>query len=167
MNIIEKHLPGIGMKYRIHTINGDKLVIILYENGRRELYHFDPHDQDTSISMVALNTDEAQAVAKIVGGHTYQPKPIDSIDITLDGLVIEWYKIHSTAKCIGKTIGELDIRKHTGATILAVIESGTQRHINPGADYVLKPNSTLVVAGDHNQIQALKELIYDGRIAAS
>lgn len=167
MNIIEKHLPGIGKKYRIHTMNGDKLVIIIYEHGRRELYHFDPDDPDSSISMVSLNDDESQAVAKIIGGHDYQPRAIESLDIAFDGLSIEWYKIHSTAKCIGKTIGELDVRKHTGATILAVIENGVQRHINPGADYVLKPNCILIIAGEHHQIQALKNLIYDGTIAAS
>jgi TrkA domain protein len=158
-DIHETDLPGIGRKFQILTQEGEKLVIIIHDDGIRELFHFDADDPDESISMVTLNDLEARQVAGILGGMSYKPKELETAEVTLDQLHIEWYKIKRNSPYIGKTIGELEIRKKSGATIIAVIEKNRKQTITPGADYVLQADATLVVAGEKKNIKAFKQIL--------
>jgi TrkA domain protein len=76
--------------------------------------------------------------------------------------VIEWYKIELGSAAIGQTIGQLQVRQATGATIMAIIEKDGRKHINPGPDQTLTEDVTLVIAGERQQVQAVKRLIAQG-----
>ena len=160
--IRESDLPGIGRKFQIETQSGDKLIVVIHDDGRRELYHVDPNDPDELLSMVTLNDTEARQVAGIIGGLNYTPKALESMSITLEDLVIEWYKIEPGSPAIGQTIGQLQVRQTTGATIIAIIEKDGHKHINPGPDQILTDDMTVVVAGERQQVQAFKRLIAQG-----
>jgi TrkA domain protein len=160
--IRESDLPGIGRKFQIEAQSGDKLIVVVHDDGRRELYHFDPNDPDELLSMVTLNDTEARQVAGIIGGLNYTPKALESMSITLEGLVIEWYKIEPGSAAIGRTIGQLQVRQTTGATVIALIEKDGRKHINPGPDQALTEDLTLVIAGERPQVQAFKRLIAQG-----
>ncbi|GAV12093.1 potassium-efflux system protein YhaT [Paenibacillus sp. NAIST15-1] len=161
MNMKETELPGIGRKYQLEARNGDQLVIIVHDDGRREMYHFDQQDQEESISMVTLDDDEARAVAAIVGGLIYKPKALETVNVALDDLMIEWYKVEPHAACVGKSIGEIKVRETTGATIIAILEKD-KKIINPGPDVVLSAHTTLVVAGERQHIKLLKPWLLSG-----
>ncbi|MFD1427542.1 TrkA domain protein [Kroppenstedtia sanguinis] len=161
MKIGETDLPGIGHKFKVTTRNGEEMVIIIHDDGRRELYHINSHDPDKNISIATLDDDEARHLAGIIGGMTYKPKALETMEVALDDLIIEWFKLEPGAKCIGNTIGELKIREMTGATIIAVIDKG-QKNLIPGPDFPLVAGSTLIVAGERKQLKSLKTYLHKG-----
>jgi len=66
--------------------------------------------------------------------------------------------IEHDSKAVGKTIGELKLRKRTGVTIIAITREG-DTEINPGPDTKLQPEDVLVLLGEPDQVDgAIEEL---------
>jgi TrkA domain protein len=93
---------------------------------------------------------------------TYTPKALGSVNITLEDLVIEWYRVAPGSHAIGQTIGQLQVRQTTGASIIAIIEKDGRKRINPGPEQPLNEDTTVVVAGERQQVQAFKRLLVYG-----
>lgn len=161
MKVRELDLPGIGKKFEMEVFGGDKIVVIIHDDGRRELYHF-YQGEDDSISMISLDDDEARQLAGIVGGMAYHPRALETIEVVMEDMVIEWYKIDHDFACIGKTISEMKIRQCTGITILAIVEKNHHKNVNPGPDYRFSPDSTLIVTGDRKDFKRFKQYIKMG-----
>lgn len=161
--IREASLPGVGRKFQVETTSGDRLVIVIHDDGTRELYHFTRKEPDRVASVVTLADSEARQIAGIIGGLTYVPKALPSAEIVLDDLVLEWYTIEPHSACAGKTIQQLQVRSETGASIVSIIEPDRVKRINPGPDTVLNEGATLILAGDRRTISALKRLLLTGK----
>lgn len=160
MNLRKTDLPGIGRKYMLGTRSGDEIVIVIHNDGRREMFHMD--DDMDICSMVTMDDEEARLVSGILAGLTYKPKALENLEMAFDDLVIEWLQIEPHFTCIGKKIGSLDIRARTGATIIAVMEKKGASTVNPGPDHTFLAKSTVVVAGDRTQIKKLRKLLDAG-----
>lgn len=162
MSVIrETDLPGIGKKFLIQARSGDKLAVVIHDDGRREMYHFDYDYPEETCSQITLEDDEARQIAGILGGMTYKPKALETIEVTLEDLIIEWTRIEPHFKCVDKTIAELEVRPRTGANIIAIIKKKEQK-INPGPDDILTAGAMLVLAGERKQIKQMKELLVNG-----
>ncbi|RYM02154.1 potassium:proton antiporter [Sporolactobacillus sp. THM7-7] len=159
MNIRETDLPGIGKKFELTTDHDEKVVIIIHDDGRREVYHYDQKDAEESISSVSFTDSEARKIASILGGMTYKPKALENIDIALDDLIIEWYKIGTDAPIIGKTIGEVGMRHHYKINVIGILRKNQIKQLNPGVDTVFQAGDTVVASGERADLnRAYKEL---------
>ena len=157
MNVREADLIGIGRKFQVETSYGDEVVIVIHDDGRRELYSFDAEENE-STSILTLNDEESRQFAGILGGMSYKPKALENVEVALNDLTIEWYKVPPESTAKGKTIGELEVRKKTGAMIIAALHNG-KTVINPGPDYVIEQGTTLVVSGMRSHITELKNIL--------
>ena len=163
-SIREAALPGVGRKFQVETANGDRLVIVIHDDGTRELYHFTRKNPDRVASVVTLEDAEARQIAGIIGGLTYVPKALPSAEIVLDDLLLEWYTIPPDSACVGRTIRDLEVRTATGASIVSIIEPDRVKRLNPEADTVLNEGATLILAGDRRTIKNLKQLLETGKV---
>jgi len=120
---MKESFPASGKNFQITTREGNNLVIVIHDDGRRECYHVDREAEEESLSMITLDDEEARLVGGLIGGMNYKPKLLETIDVALDDLIIEWYQVKADYKCKGKTIGELKVRENSGASIIAVVEN--------------------------------------------
>ena len=63
----------------------------------------------------------------------------------------ETFFISKDAWLAGKTLGDLDLRGRTGATVIAVVR-GDQSFTSPGAEFEVKEQDTLILVASHRDI---------------
>lgn len=161
--ISESNLPGVGRKFQVETTSGDRLVVVIHDDGRRELYHYDKKELERADSVLTLTDGEARQIAGIIGGLTYVPKALESTEVVLDDLVLQWFDIEPGFASIGKTIRDIQARSVTGASIVSIIEPDQVKRINPGADIVINEGATFILAGDRATIKTLRRLLKTGQ----
>ncbi|MFF2448263.1 cation:proton antiporter regulatory subunit [Neobacillus sp. NPDC058068] len=160
MNIREIELPGIGKKYEIITKSKDKIVVIIHDDGRRDIYYFDQEDYEEAISSTTFDDTEARQIAAIIGGMTYAPKALETIEMAFDDLVIEWSKVEPGALAVNQTIGNLNIRQSYDVNIVALIKRNQKKIHTPGPETLLEIGDTVIVSGQRNQVKTIvKEIL--------
>jgi monovalent cation:H+ antiporter-2, CPA2 family len=83
---------------------------------------------------------------------------LSDIADALGSTATETLFVRSDSPVVGKSLGRLDLRKSTGATIIAAIrEGGTQ--INPGPDFKFAPDDIIVLLGSPEEIEKAMEYI--------
>jgi TrkA domain protein len=150
MEVREADLPGVGKKFAIRTNDNERLTIIIHNTGHREIYSF-RKDEDFPFHAIRLDDDEARKLAAILGGAYFQPAVAGDVDIILHQLSIEWFKVPDGSPLNGRTIAQSEIRKRTGASIMAILRDGTPIP-NPQPDSEIRTGDTLVVIGSREHV---------------
>lgn len=103
-----------------------------------------------------------------IGGRemaTLMLKPMvsDYLDIVTGGgqleLRVEQLKLTCGSPILGKSIKDLGIRRQTGSTILAIRKPGGTFDTNPSPSTVLEENDVVIVAGTHEEIRSLEQMV--------
>src|SRR4051812_9604269 len=92
MDIRETSLPGIGVRYDLSTRAGGRLAVVVRRDGRYELgVYDDPDDDDRCRTLLALQDEEADALAGILGA----PRILDALQElqALGGLQTEQLRV--------------------------------------------------------------------------
>ncbi|MBA2872846.1 TrkA domain protein [Anoxybacillus calidus] len=163
MNIRESELPGIGKKFEVFTKNKDKMVIIIHDNGRRELYYFEQDNYEDYVASAAFDDAEARQIAAIIGGMTYKPRALETIEIAFDELVIEWFKVERSAKAANQSIGQLNVRQSFDVNIIAIVKKNHQVIHTPGPETIIEEGDTLIVSGERTQVKNMVKELLAGR----
>ena len=155
MNIRESELPGVGKKFEMITKNNDKVVIVIHDNGNRELYFFDEDDFEDYSATTTFDDAEARQVAAIIGGMTYKPKALETLQLAFDELIIEWIKMDKGAKGAKKTIGDLEIRSTFNVNIIAILKRNHQKIHSPGPETLLEEGDTVILSGERKNVKRM------------
>ena len=164
MEIREIELPGIGKKFEIHNQNKEKTVIIIHDDGKREIYTYDRDDHEESISNVSFSDEEARQLASILGGMVYKPRDLKEIEMQFgNDFGIKWQKVEEASPAANQTIGEIGIRNNYGIMIIAIIHKDKTKLLNPGPETTLQEGDTLVISGEKETIKrAVEQLLCKG-----
>jgi TrkA domain protein len=157
IDLRETRLPGVGVKYTLRLDDGERLAIIMHNDGQRELYVFQGDDEDPR-AVVRLDDDEARQLGAVLGGAYERPKIVEELEMALGELTIEWLRVPDDSPTIGKTLAECGFRAKTGITVIAILRdpepvTGAQ----PGD--VITRGDTLVTVGKAGSYAAFRALL--------
>ncbi len=160
MQFRETDLPGVGKRYTLELENGGELTLIIHNTGRRELYIIE-EDEEEPTCVISLTEEEAKELGFLLAGTTYQPVAPEKMEVIMKEMVMEWVKVGRGANFANKTIAQAQIRKKTGASIVAIIR-GQDMLVNPEPNTTeILPGDVLVVAGTRNQLKNFLEYCGD------
>lgn len=158
MTIYEADLPGVGKKFEIELDGDRRLVIVIHNTGRRELY-LRPTEGADSEKLFELSDNLARQVGSILEGAYFQPIEAGTIDTVIgEDSLIEWVTVPPNADIVGATIREARIRQETGVSIIAIQRDG-DTITNPDADTMIHAGDVLVVLGSRTACKQLEALV--------
>ena len=98
------------------------------------------------------------------------PAVVDFFETALrrgnDALAIEDLALPGDSPCVGQTLDTLDIRRATGATVLAILRDGNPMASPPG-DLALAAADHLLALGTGDQLRRLEKMITAGGAGAA
>ncbi|WP_252699239.1 cation:proton antiporter regulatory subunit [Natronosalvus vescus] len=158
MVIYESDLPGVGKKFEVELEDGERLVIVTHNTGKREIFK-KPAEHADSEKVFELSDRLARKVGTILEGAHFQPIQSDRVETMLaDETFIEWYNLSSESELTGKTLADSGVRDRTGVSIVA-IQRDDDVLPAPGPDTILEAGDTLVVVGDGEDCRAFEVLV--------
>lgn len=150
----ESTLPGVGKKYVMNLDDGGHVAVIVKPDGERQLYHFLEHE-DRPCDVVTLAAQEAQQVALLLGSRMVAAPDDEALQVALGQLDLEWVTVHEGSVLAGVTLLESDLRKRTGASVVAILR-GDEAIANPQVDVRFTVGDTVVVIGTPDQTDAAR-----------
>lgn len=155
--IEETPLPGVGVRYSFELDAGGRVSVLHHHSGRHEVFVDDPDDPDAARQVLALTDDDSRILAELLGTSRIV-REIDRLQQSVAGLSIEWAGIPDDSPVAGRSIGDLDIRSTTGATVVAALRDGEALPA-PGPEFRLQAGDTLVVMGRRDDVARVHTLL--------
>ena len=160
VEIEQTALPGIGTRYVVVARSGRRVGVVTHRNGRRELVIYDADDPDTAAASLTLTSDEADALAELLGAPRVVQR-LAKMHRELEGLTSEQVLIADGSPYVGRTLGETQSRTRTGASIVAVVRAG-EVHASPAPDFEFAARDIVVVVGTPEGTSGVAHILADG-----
>jgi TrkA domain protein len=160
---IEKvDLPGLGSRNDLITEAGNRLGVVTYRDGHRELAIYDADDPDASLIALPITEDEAEALADLFSVSVAVSR-LTRLSEETEGLYTEKIVLSSTSPYSGKTLGDTKARTRTHVSIVAIVRGGKVIP-SPTPAEGLHAGDVIVVVGTREGLDAVTRLIADGPI---
>jgi len=160
-SVMDQALPGIGHRYELRSVDGARVVVVVHHSGRRDVYTFAPNGTEPQ-SVVTLTDAQARSLGAILGGAYFKPAVVEEIEAVIGGLLIDWITLEPEARGVGQTIDELEIRKSTGITVVAILRDHTPL-ISPPPQERLQAGDQLVVIGRQEDLPRFQRHVVSRR----
>lgn len=98
-------------------------------------------------------------------GVTLPRQHAGDLAMVLEASTTETYLLLPKSPANDRRLADLDLRGHTGTTIIAVVREG-HPYTNPGGDFLLRSGDVLVMLGSHAELAAATRLLEPARSAA-
>lgn len=157
-HLAERDLPGIGKAYSLETLDGARLLAVVHQTSRRDLYVTVSGAEDP-IASVALSDEQAREFGAALAGAFYKPAALEQVESVVGGLLIDWVTLRDSSPGAGRTIAELEIRRRSRMTVVALVRPGAAPLIAPEPHERLEPGDRLVVIGRPEDLPALVKLV--------
>ncbi|MET9831384.1 cation:proton antiporter regulatory subunit [Streptomyces sp. NPDC006385] len=157
MDVTEVLLPGVGLRYEFTNHEGERIGIVAERTGEFELVVYSGGDPDEGRPVMRLNSEEADAVAEILGAPRIAERFAD-LTKEVPGLLAGQIEVRSASPYAGQMLGRTRARTRTGASIVAVVR-GEDVIASPTPDEVLRAGDVLVVIGTREGIAGVDEII--------
>ena len=95
---------------------------------------------------------------KMLRGLSLDQEKIGRLAALFAAATVDNVQVQPECACIGKTLKDLDIRRTSGATVLAIVRNG-DAVTNPGIDFRLEADDILVLLGAHKELDAAVGLL--------
>ncbi|HIQ51507.1 MAG TPA: hypothetical protein EYH54_06095 [Nautiliaceae bacterium] len=154
MKIKKEKLYSIGTRYTIELESGEILEIIDFLNGKKELFLL---ENDKIKGFLSLTEDEAKEIGFILADLKDIEKKVE----IKDKIMLDWFLIKSNYYALNKKIKDLEIRKKTGATVVA-IDRGKKILIEVSPEETIKEGDKLLLMGSLTSIEKAKKLLRGG-----
>ncbi|MFN2433232.1 MAG: cation:proton antiporter regulatory subunit [Gemmatimonadota bacterium] len=157
MEVREAVLPGIGHKFSLEIRGGAEVVVVVHTTGKREVFRFDP-GRDDADAVLELSDEEAHRVGAILAGSYFEPVRADPMLRIMAGLHLRWVRVQPASPLVGRTLRQLEIRRRTGASVIAIAREGS--HVpNPSPDEAFAAGDTVIVIGREDQVRQFEEIL--------
>ncbi|PCR89352.1 cation:proton antiporter regulatory subunit [Natrinema ejinorense] len=161
MTVYESDLPGVGKKFEVELEDGERLVIVTHNTGKREVYLKPDGDADGE-KIFEASDRLARKIGTILEGAYFQPVQAEQVETMLsDDTYLEWYGVAESAEFAGQSLAESNIRDRTGVSIVA-IQRGEELISPPTPETVLEVGDTVVVIGDREDCAQFENLLGAG-----
>jgi K+:H+ antiporter subunit KhtT len=156
LEIISRVLPGVGVCQEMSLHDGRRIGIVTRRNGVRDIVLYD-EDGDGAAATIALNDDEADAVAELLGAPKLVMR-LASLQSQADEVLTEQLPLGHGSPFAGRPLGATQARTRTGASVVAVLRAGTT-HPSPGPDFVLQGGDLVVTVGVRDGLDRLARIL--------
>lgn len=135
----------------------------LYKLGANQVI---PEEFETSIEIFTRTLEEfhiprnlIDAQTKIIRSERYEmfrgpsktPRSLEKIMDLLAAGTADTFYINKDSPAAGKSLGELNLRKETGATVIAIVR-GEKSFTGPPVEFKIEEGDTLVLVGSHQDM---------------
>jgi TrkA domain protein len=159
--ILEAELPGIGRRFTLPLESGGELAVVVHKSGDKDLYFREPGGDDPIA--VELGDGEAKRLAAVLTGGFWQPSPIDMFRAALAKKAgLETVTVLGASPIVGRKITDLEIRRRTGCSIVAILREDGSSLPNPAPETAVEANDILVVIADAEGVAKLEDLVHAG-----
>lgn len=160
MDVERTSLPGIGLRHVFTTERGRQLGVVSHRTGRRDLVIYDKEDPDTCVVSVALNGEEANALAELLDTDRVVER-LAELHRQVEGLVTEQIPIAAGSPFDGRPLAATQARTRTGASIVAVVRGGNVI-ASPRPNFVFAADDIVVAVGTGEGTAAMAAILASG-----
>lgn len=158
MSISETDLPGVGKKHEIELQDGQTLVIVTHNTGRRDLYLRREGESDGE-KLFNLPDKLARTVGTILEGAHFQPvEDADRSTMLGESTLIEWFDVEDGSNLDGRTLADILSDEAIDVAVVAV-ERGEKVLSASNAENVVQAGDTVIAAGAREDLEEFATLL--------